>query len=60
MQDVTTRLWTKGQLIIPRDVREGLGWRPGTELVVESDGKRLVLRQRERTERPLDAVAETP
>jgi AbrB family looped-hinge helix DNA binding protein len=39
-----TRLSTKGQLIIPKEVRERHGWRPGTELIVEDRPDRVVLR----------------
>ncbi|MEM7243986.1 MAG: AbrB/MazE/SpoVT family DNA-binding domain-containing protein [Acidobacteriota bacterium] len=40
----TTRLSTKGQLIIPKEVREHFGWGAGTELVVETRGDEIVLR----------------
>jgi len=39
-----TRLSTKGQLIIPKEVRERHGWAPGTELAVEDAGDSVVLR----------------
>ncbi len=39
-----TRLSTKGQLIIPKDMRERHGWMPGTRLVVEDQGDCVVLR----------------
>ena len=44
----TTRLSTKGQLILPKDVRDRHGWRPGTELEVEDAGTAVVLRPVER------------
>jgi AbrB family looped-hinge helix DNA binding protein len=44
---MTTRLSTKGQLIIPKDLRERRGWSVGTELVIEERGDSLVLRRAE-------------
>ena len=41
---VNTKLSTKGQLIIPLEVRERHRWRPGTELLVEDHGTHVVLR----------------
>jgi AbrB family looped-hinge helix DNA binding protein len=40
----TTRLSTKGQLIIPKQVRRRHGWRAGTEILVEDRGDCVVLR----------------
>lgn len=39
----TTRLSSKGQVVLPKSVREAHGWAAGTEFVVEStaDGVRL-------------------
>jgi AbrB family looped-hinge helix DNA binding protein len=39
----TTKLSSKGQVVLPKSVREQHGWAPGTELVVEAapDGVRL-------------------
>jgi len=39
----TTKLSSKGQIVLPKAVREQHGWAPGTEFVVEStpDGVRL-------------------
>jgi AbrB family looped-hinge helix DNA binding protein len=39
-----TKLSTKGQLIIPKEVRERMGWRAGTELDVEERGVEVILR----------------
>lgn len=41
-----TTLSSKGQVVIPRDVRQRFGWLPGTvfEIEIESQGKCLVLR----------------
>ncbi len=40
----TTRLSTKGQLIIPKDIRDRHGWRAGSALIVEDRGTEVVLR----------------
>jgi AbrB family looped-hinge helix DNA binding protein len=40
-----TRLSTKGQLIIPKEIRDRHGWSSGIELEVEDHGDHLVLRQ---------------
>jgi len=42
----TTRLSSKGQLIIPKEVRDRHGWREGTELEVEDRGGVVVLRRK--------------
>jgi AbrB family looped-hinge helix DNA binding protein len=39
-----TRLSCKGQVIIPKAVRDRHGWRPGLELEVEDRGDAVVLR----------------
>lgn len=39
----TTRLSTKGQLIIPKEIRLRHGWRAGTELVVEDREDHVVV-----------------
>lgn len=40
-----TRLSSKGQVIIPKAVRDRQGWRPGVELEVEDRGDGVVLRR---------------
>jgi AbrB family looped-hinge helix DNA binding protein len=40
----TLRLSTKGQIVIPKEIRARHHWEPGTELVVEEQGDALVLR----------------
>jgi AbrB family looped-hinge helix DNA binding protein len=42
-----TRLSTKGQLIIPKEIRVRHGWTAGTELLVEDHGELVVLRRAE-------------
>ena len=39
-----TRLSSKGQVIIPKAVRDRHGWQPGVELEVEDQGAAVVLR----------------
>ena len=41
---MTTRLSTKGQLIIPREIRARKGWRAGTEFLVEDHRSFVALR----------------
>lgn len=43
----STRLSTKGQLILPKEIRERLGWTPGLELMAEVHGDSVVLRRAE-------------
>lgn len=40
----TIRVSTKGQIVIPREVRARHGWEAGTELILEERGDVLVLR----------------
>lgn len=44
---MTTRLSTKGQLIIPKDIRDRHGWTPGAQLEIEDRGDHVVLRSSE-------------
>ena len=44
MATARTKLSSKGQVIIPKSVRERHGWRPGVELEVEDLGDSVVLR----------------
>jgi len=46
-QPQATRLSTKGQLIIPKEIRARHGWTSGTELVVEDHEDSVVLRRAE-------------
>jgi AbrB family looped-hinge helix DNA binding protein len=50
---MTTRLSTKGQLIIPRAIRSRQGWRAGTRVVIEDRGDHVVLRGLTETPRTL-------
>ena len=40
----TSRLSTKGQLMIPKEIRDRHGWRPGVELMLEDRGHEVILR----------------
>jgi AbrB family looped-hinge helix DNA binding protein len=40
----TTRMSSKGQVIIPKALREAHGWTEGTELIIEDLGDGVVLR----------------
>lgn len=40
---LTTRISTKGQIVIPKTIRDRHNWKPGTELVVEERAGSVVL-----------------
>ena len=53
-----TRLSTKGQIILPKNIRTSRGWMPGTEFTVEETGDGILLRPTGRfPETSLDQVA---
>lgn len=39
-----SKLSTKGQIVIPKELRERHGWAPGTELMIEDRGDAVILR----------------
>lgn len=41
---IRTKMSTKGQVILPKAVRDRLNWPPGTELVVEETPEGVLLR----------------
>ncbi len=41
----TAKMSTKGQIVIPKPLREELGLKPGDPLAVGVDGDRLILRK---------------
>jgi AbrB family looped-hinge helix DNA binding protein len=41
----TTKLSSKGQLVIPREVREAMQWHQGDTLVIEMKGNDVILRR---------------
>ncbi len=40
----TTRLSTKGQIILPKRIRTSRDWKPGTEFTVQETGDGVLLR----------------
>jgi AbrB family looped-hinge helix DNA binding protein len=44
MNAITTKLSTKGQLILPKAIQEKLKWHPGTELVIEDTADGVLIR----------------
>jgi AbrB family looped-hinge helix DNA binding protein len=42
---MNVRLSTKGQLVIPKEIRERHGWTPGCRLEVEDRGDAVVIRE---------------
>jgi AbrB family looped-hinge helix DNA binding protein len=42
---LTVRLSTKGQLVVPKEIRERHGWSVGSELVFEDQADGVILRQ---------------
>ncbi len=40
----TTRLSSKGQIVLPKDIRDSRSWAPGTEFTVEESGDGILLR----------------
>jgi AbrB family looped-hinge helix DNA binding protein len=54
----TTRLSTKGQIILPKNIRTSRAWGPGTEFTVEETGDGILLRPAVRfPETSIDEVA---
>ena len=54
----TTRLSTKGQIVLPKTIRTSRAWGPGTEFTVEATGEGILLRPAGRfSEADLDQVA---
>ncbi len=39
----TTRLTSKGQVVIPKPIRDALHIRPGTQFTVTAEGNRIIL-----------------
>lgn len=44
VEKLTTTVSTKGQVILPKEVRDRRQWRPGTRLVVEETAEGVLLR----------------
>ncbi len=47
---VTTKVSSRGQVVLPASVRAARNWGPGTELVVVERGDEVVLRKRSKRE----------
>jgi AbrB family looped-hinge helix DNA binding protein len=43
-QAFSVRLSTKGQLVVPKEIRQRHGWTEGTELVLEDQGDGVLVR----------------
>jgi len=41
---ITTKLSTKGQVILPKSIREAHGWLPGAKFSLEETGDGVILR----------------
>jgi AbrB family looped-hinge helix DNA binding protein len=56
----STRLSTKGQVVLPREIRESLNWTAGKALDIEKKGDTVVLKPRkklpEKSLKPEDIV----
>ena len=49
MEDIkTVKISDKGQISIPKDIREELGMKEGETLIMISDGKKIVLEKKDR------------
>ncbi|MEW8957607.1 MAG: AbrB/MazE/SpoVT family DNA-binding domain-containing protein, partial [Moorella sp. (in: firmicutes)] len=40
-----TKISSRGQVVIPKEIREHLGWEAGDHLAVELDGETVILRR---------------
>lgn len=56
----STRLSTKGQIVLPGEIRKALNWKPGKQLDVERQGDMVILKPRSslpaKTLKPEDLV----
>jgi AbrB family looped-hinge helix DNA binding protein len=46
----TTKLSSKGQVVIPKSLRTAHRWKPGTEFIVEEQGDSILLRPKQKRE----------
>jgi AbrB family looped-hinge helix DNA binding protein len=51
MEPTTTLLSTKGQIVLPKAIRESKGWKAGTEFTVEETPQGLLLRPKRQIKR---------
>lgn len=47
----TTKLSSKGQVVIPKSLRTAHRWKPGTKFIVEEQGDNIVLRPKQKREK---------
>lgn len=47
----TSKLSSKGQIVVPKAIRDALGWRPGLDLAIEKRDDCVVIRRRRRVPR---------
>lgn len=52
---MVVRVSSKGQLVIPKSIRDAMGIRTGTEMHVEVDGDRIILQPID-AENPVDSL----
>jgi AbrB family looped-hinge helix DNA binding protein len=52
--NTTTRMSAKGQIVIPKEVRDAMGWPAGTALEVVQGASSIVIRAPDRTEGKVD------
>lgn len=50
----------KGQIVIPKDVRDYLGLRPGSEVILEVRGGELIIKPGESPERFMEEYVNVP
>jgi len=51
-----TRVSAGGRIVIPKDVREMFGLEVGEEIVVEVEGRKIVLRPKKMVENPVERL----
>jgi len=57
---VSIRLGTRGRLVVPADLCEALGFKPGDSLIARAQDGRLIVESRESAIRRLQARFATP
>lgn len=55
--ELTTKLSSKGQVVLPKAVRDANGWTAGTELEVINRGGEVVLRPKSRRSRHFPVIS---
>ncbi len=54
------KIGPKGQVVIPKDIRELLNINPGSELLIELNGNEIIMRVARNDENFLEAFTKTP